>query len=105
MVQIKISWLLQKLTDLDLHCLLRQGMLCSARGGLKKCLCLQISHMRTITTGTNSLTVKNGREGLPIEMNGVEDGIWVMEMERFCTSFFCIVPVLYKNEQFKSKIH
>ena len=26
-MQIQISWL----TDLDLHCLLRQGMLCSAR--------------------------------------------------------------------------
>ena len=32
--QIQISWLLQKPTDLDLHCLLRQGMLCSAREGL-----------------------------------------------------------------------
>ena len=29
-VQIQISWL-QKPTDLDLHCLLRQDMLCSAR--------------------------------------------------------------------------
>ena len=38
--------------------------------------------MRTITTGTNSLTIKNGREELPIEMNGVEDGIWVTELER-----------------------
>ena len=28
------SWLLQKPTDLDLHCLLRQGMSCSAREGL-----------------------------------------------------------------------
>ena len=34
-VQIQISWLLQKPTDLDLHCLLRQGMACSAREGLK----------------------------------------------------------------------
>ena len=34
-MQIKISWLLQKPTDLDLHCLLRQGMSCSAREGLK----------------------------------------------------------------------
>ena len=34
-MQIQISWLLQKPTDLDLHCLLRQGMSCSARGGLK----------------------------------------------------------------------
>ena len=33
-VQIQISWLLQKPTDLDLHCLLRQGMTCSARDGL-----------------------------------------------------------------------
>ena len=33
-VQIQISWLLQKPTDLDLHCLLRQGMSCSAREGL-----------------------------------------------------------------------
>ena len=34
-MQIQISWLLQKPTDLDLHCLLRQGMLCSAREGLR----------------------------------------------------------------------
>ena len=33
-VQIQISWLLQKPTDLDFHCLLRQGMSCSAREGL-----------------------------------------------------------------------
>ena len=29
-VQIQISWLLQKPADLDLHCLLREGMSCSA---------------------------------------------------------------------------
>ena len=34
-MQIQISWLLQKSTDLDLHCLLTQGMSCSAREGLK----------------------------------------------------------------------
>ena len=34
-MQIQISWLLQKPTDLDLHYLLRQGMSCSAREGLK----------------------------------------------------------------------
>ena len=33
-MQVQISWLLQKPTDLDLHCLLRQGMSCSARDGL-----------------------------------------------------------------------
>ena len=33
-MQIQISLLLQKPTDLDLHCLLRQGMLCLAREGL-----------------------------------------------------------------------
>ena len=33
-VQIQISWLLQKQTDLDLHCLLRQSMMCLARDGL-----------------------------------------------------------------------
>ena len=33
-MQIQIIWLLQKPTDLDLNCLLRQGMLCSAREGL-----------------------------------------------------------------------
>ena len=33
-VQIQISWLLQKPADLDLHCLLRQDMSCSAREGL-----------------------------------------------------------------------
>ena len=30
-VNIQICWLFQKPTDLDLHCLLRQGMLCLAR--------------------------------------------------------------------------
>ena len=30
-MQIQISWLLYKPADLDLHCLLRQGMSCSAR--------------------------------------------------------------------------
>ena len=34
-MQIQISWLLQKPTDLDLHCLLRQGMSCSGREGLR----------------------------------------------------------------------
>ena len=34
-VQIQISWLLQKPTDLDLHCLQSQGMSCSAWEGLK----------------------------------------------------------------------
>ena len=33
-MKIQISWLFQKPTDLDLHCLLRQGMSCSAREGL-----------------------------------------------------------------------
>ena len=33
-MQIQISWLLQKPADLDLHCLLRKGMSCSAREGL-----------------------------------------------------------------------
>ena len=33
-MQTQISWLFQKPTDLDLHCLLRQGMSCSAREGL-----------------------------------------------------------------------
>ena len=35
-MQIKISWLFQKPSDLDLHYLLRQGMSCSAREGLIK---------------------------------------------------------------------
>ena len=35
-MQIQISWFLQKPTDLDLHCLLlRRGMSCAAREGLK----------------------------------------------------------------------
>ena len=34
-MQIQISWLLQKPADLEIHCLLRQGMSCSAREGLK----------------------------------------------------------------------
>ena len=29
------QWLLQKPTDLDLHCLVRQGMSCSAKEGLR----------------------------------------------------------------------
>ena len=33
-MQIQISWLFQKPTDLDLHCFLKQGMSCSAREGL-----------------------------------------------------------------------
>ena len=33
-MQIQISWPLQKPTGLDLHCLLIQGMKCSAREGL-----------------------------------------------------------------------
>ena len=38
--------------------------------------------MRTITTKQNSLTVRDGSEELPIEMDGVQDGIWVTEIER-----------------------
>ena len=34
-MQIQISWLLQKPADLDLHYLLRQGMFCLARKGLR----------------------------------------------------------------------
>ena len=33
-MQVQISWCLQKPANLDLHCLLRQGMSCSAREGL-----------------------------------------------------------------------
>ena len=40
-MQIQISWLLQKPTDLDLHCLLRKGMSCLARDGLS----WEISHV------------------------------------------------------------
>ena len=50
-MQIQISWLLQKPTDLDLHCLLRQGMLCSAKEGLKwlpGAICIQIVRKQTI---------------------------------------------------------
>ena len=35
-MQIQISWLLQKPTDLDLHCLLRLGMMWLAKEGLIK---------------------------------------------------------------------
>ena len=46
-MQIQISWLLKKPADLDLHCLLRQGMLSSAREGLTSplrniCFCGEI---------------------------------------------------------------
>ena len=43
-MQIQISWLLQKPTDLDLHCLLRQDMSCSAREGLRLCGSLECNH-------------------------------------------------------------
>ena len=36
-----------------------------------------------MTTGKNSLTIKNGEDALPILMDGKEDGIWVSELERF----------------------
>ena len=39
--------LLQKPTDLDLHCLLRQGMSCSAREGLKVKKCLGTCRFRS----------------------------------------------------------
>ena len=35
-MQIQISWLLQKPTDLDLHCLQKQGYLGSVGQGLRK---------------------------------------------------------------------
>ena len=47
-MQIQISWLLKKPTDLDLHCLLRQGMSCSAREGLSMTLYLTVFEYDTI---------------------------------------------------------
>ena len=44
-MQIQISWLLQKPTDLDLHSLLRQGMSCSAREGLNRTLRICFLHI------------------------------------------------------------
>ena len=45
-MQIQISWLLKKPTDLDLHCLLRQGMSCSAREGLNSNLFGKIKNLK-----------------------------------------------------------
>ena len=47
-VQIQISWLLHEPTDLDLHCLLWQGMSFSAREGLKTKLLWQNRLKRSI---------------------------------------------------------
>ena len=49
-MQIQISWLLQKSTDLDLHCLLRQGMTFSAREGLRETA--TFSGEKTLAQGT-----------------------------------------------------
>ena len=54
-MQIQISWLLQKPTDLDLHCLLKQGMSWSEREGLSfEQLCLEqyVDRVHGCTTGT-----------------------------------------------------
>ena len=70
-----------QLADLDLHCLLRQGMACSAREGLKNsllivCVCLWVfSEAMTLTsafylcfvlaacTNTNNVILGSGRTG------------------------------------------
>ena len=61
-MQIQISWLLQKATDLDLHCLLRQGMSCSAREGLIP----RTHHVAEIwcAAGQNSYKVKKNDTNL-----------------------------------------
>ena len=48
-MQIQISWLLKKPTDLDLHCLLTQGMSCSAREGLR--MFLLSKHPESVVVG------------------------------------------------------
>ena len=63
-MQIQISWLLQKPTDLDLHCLLRQGMSCSTREGLMqghpwRCWKVLILSPCTKTTKEVEFAVKN----------------------------------------------
>ena len=42
----QISWLLKKPADLDLHCLLRQGMSCLAREGLSYKMDFKINMVR-----------------------------------------------------------
>ena len=49
-VQIQISWLLQKPTDLDLHCLQRQGISGFSRARVKNFLFL---HKKTYVVGTH----------------------------------------------------
>ena len=55
-MQIQISWLLQKPTDLDLHCLLRQGMSCSAREGLRG---MDIHSVISFSKGANAMRKKS----------------------------------------------
>ena len=48
-MQIQISWLLQKPTDLDLHCLQRQGISGFSRTGVKMSECLGLMVVLFIT--------------------------------------------------------
>ncbi|KAH3832261.1 DNA (cytosine-5)-methyltransferase 3C-like [Dreissena polymorpha] len=41
-----------------------------------------VSHTRTITSGSNSLTITNGLKDHVVNMNGEPDQIWVQELER-----------------------
>ncbi|XP_052805320.1 DNA (cytosine-5)-methyltransferase 3B-like [Mya arenaria] len=41
-----------------------------------------VSHTRTVTTGSNSLTITNGLDDHVVSMDGVGDEIWVQELER-----------------------
>ena len=65
-LKIQISWLLQKPTDLDLHCLLGQGMSCSAKEGLIseifRHICLLTIHtLKFVLVHSTSLTVHKSK--------------------------------------------
>ena len=65
-MQIQISWLLQKPTDLDLHCLLRQSISGFSRTSVKfSMLCFQTIGYDPIIPG--SVSAEFGVEWLPLE--------------------------------------
>ena len=57
-VQIQISWLLQKPTDLDLHCLQSRAYQGSAGQGLK----LRVKHIRAGTLYTSSIQIVRSKQ-------------------------------------------
>ena len=71
-MQFQISWLLKKPTDLDLHCLLRQGILCSAREGLiQDFLYITCIRMPLITVYIMAMVMKDRWKGSPFWMKSL----------------------------------